>query len=334
MAESERQVAVVDTVQLIEAVGGGLTVVHRLLTLLLRRGSGLTLLRHSLLLGSVTALRSLLRCRLLIAIGSGSAEGRLIALRSLLLGIWVHAGAAVAVTEQSEVTDRDVQALGRRSVIALVLLNLGRAGNNQHRVAVPTGSDHVQEALGDLLPHRAVGPHHTLVIGNQRSLTEDTVQSVLAALNGHREVDVGFALAGVLHLGAACDSTLEVHIDEGLTVGGHSIGEMTVGDELTALLLTLRGSTLLRIAALLGRRLALRHTLLRIPTLSIALRGRLLGRIAVGGLALRSAVLRLCGILALCLRIAVLVGSLLHTTVVVLIRHNFLLSSARRRTKS
>jgi len=333
VAESERQVAVVDTVQLIEAVGGRLTVVHRLLTLLLRRGSGLTLLRHSLLLGSVTALRSLLRCRLLIAIGSGSAEGRLIALRSLLLGIGVHAGAAVAFTEQSEVTDRDVQALGRRSVIALVLLNLCRAGNHQHRIVVFAGSDHVQEALGDLLPHRAVGPHHTLFIGNQRTLTEDTVQSVLAALNGHREVDVGLALAGVLHLGATGDSTLEVHIDEGLTVGGHSIGEMTVGDELTALLLTLRGSTLLRIAALLGRRLALRHTLLRIPTLSIALRGRLLGRIAVGGLTLRSAVLRLRGILALRLRIPIL-RSLLHTTVVVLIRHNFLLSSARRRTKS
>ena len=333
MAESERQVAVVDTVQLIEAVGGGLTVVHRLLTLLLRRGSGLTLLRHSLLLGSVTALRSLLRCRLLIAIGSGSAEGRLIALRSLLLGIGVHAGAAVAFTEQSEVTDRDVQALGRRSVIALVLLNLCRAGNHQHRIVVFSGSDHVQETLGDLLPHRAVGPHHTLFIGNQRTLTEDTVQSVLAALNGHREVDVGLALAGVLHLGATSDSTLEVHIDEGLTVGGHSIGEMTVGDELTALLLTLRGSTLLRIAALLGRRLTLRHTLLRIPTLSIALRGRLLGRIAVGGLTLRSAVLRLRGILALRLRIPIL-RSLLHTTVVVLIRHNFLLSSARRRTKS
>ena len=327
MAESERQVAVVDTVQLIEAVGGGLTVVHRLLTLLLRRRSGLTLLRHSLLLGSVTALRSLLRCGLLVAIGSGSAEGRLIALRSLLLGVGVHAGAAVAVTEQSEVTDRDVQALGRRSVVALVLMNLGRAGNNQHRVVVPTGSDHIQEALGDLLPHRAVDPHHTLVIGNQRTLTEDTVQSVLAALNGHREVDVGLTLAGVLHLGAAGDSTLEVHIDEGLTVGGHSIGEMTVGDELTALLLTV-----LRCSRLLRRRSGLTLLLGIDSLLGITL--HLLLRVAIGGLTLRRTVLGLCRrVLALRLRIPIL-RSLLHTTVVVLIRHNFLLSSARRRTKS
>ena len=228
-----------------------------------------------------------------------------------------------------EVADRDAQASAGSTILARILLNLRGTGQPQHRIGVVAvfRRHHTHEPLGGLLPHGAVGPHDVLLVLHESPLAKRIVQIALPVLDGDGEVDVGLALRRVLQTGAASDSALNIGIDIGLTVAVHGIDEVGGRVELPALLLTV-----LRCSRLLRRRSGLTLLLGIDSLLGITL--HLLLRVAIGGLTLRRTVLGLCRrVLTLCLRIPIL-RSLLHTTVVVLIRHNFLLSSARRRTKS